>query len=72
MQENGPLLPGEFERALELFDILHNSEPTLRVRVLQRIDKGRAIDNEDFRCLTDSEIQQRLSSFMRHVVGQIE
>ena len=40
MQEHRPPLPGEFEGALQLFDVVHDAETTLRVGVLEGVGGG--------------------------------
>ena len=44
VQEDRPLLPRIFERALQLLHILHESKAALRIRVRERVRVGDRMD----------------------------
>ena len=70
VEEDGPLLPGELEGALQLLDVRHDAEAALRVRVLERV--GRRRRGRHARRPAGGQLQQRLRSLAGQAVRQSE
>ena len=71
MQEDGPLLPREFERALQLVYVLHQAEAALRVWVGEGVRAGGRL-HRPVRRAAGRELQKRFRRLGRQVVGEVE
>ena len=71
VQEDCPLLPREFERALQLIYVLHQAEAALRVWVGEGVRAGGRLHRPVGRA-AGRELQQRFRRLGRQVVGEVE
>ena len=71
VQEDGPLLPREFERALQLVYVLHQAEAALRVWVGEGVRAGGRL-HRPVRRAAGRELQKRFRRLGRQVVGEVE
>ena len=71
VQEDGPLLPREFERALQLVYVLHQAEAALRVWVGEGVRAGGRL-HRPVRRAAGREFQKRFRRLGRQVVGEVE
>ena len=71
VQEDRPLLPGVVERAFQFSGVVHEPEPPLSVRVLEGVRVIGGLDRRSGRS-THSELEERLGSLARQVVGECE
>jgi len=71
MEKDAPFLPGIFESPRQLFNVLHNPETTLGIRMIERICPKRH-RLRDLRLHAGSKVQQCLGGFTGEMIGQLQ